>query len=188
MPDGLISQQARVTITIGKTMGGLLFVIGVLATALSLLGTGGVFLYKGVLQKQLDDPANGLKKQVSDLEDKLRTSGVNQQMLDLDKKLTSARQVLAGHVVSSNVLDLLEENTLTQVRFSSFAFAAPPRQVDLTGEAAGYETLAQQVRVFESLPDVDAVSFGGLQLGEKGLLSFKMSIVVNPALLLWRGQ
>ena len=183
MPNGLISQQTRAGITISKTIGGFLFVIGLLVVAGSLSATGGVYLYKIIAERQKD----ALQKEVTELADSLRNEGVNQQMLDLDKKLTSARQVLSAHVASSNIFQLLEENTLLRVRFSSFSFNAESRQADLIGEAAGYSVMAAQVRTFESLPEVERVSFGGLQLGERGLLNFKMGITFSPTVLRWRG-
>lgn len=184
MPEGLISQQTRTNITISKTISGLLFIVGVISIGGSLVATGGIYLYKGIAAKNRDE----IQKQVTELEQKLRTEGVNQQMLELDRKLSSARSVLEGHVASSNVFKLLEENTLLQVQFTTFAFTADARVVNLTGNAAGYSTVASQVRVFESLPEVQDVTFGGLQLSETGKLSFKMSLTLDPALLRWRNQ
>ena len=106
-----------------------------------------------------------------------------EQLLALDKKLGSLRTLLTGHAIPSNVFAFLEQNTLSRVRFTSFSYAAESGKLELSGEAATYFLLAQQVRTFESLSQIERVDFGGLSIGEKGLVSFRMSIIFKPALL-----
>ena len=184
MPEGLIGQQTRRTIVFSRTVSNLILLVGVIVALGSLFATGGVYFYRQLLTRENAD----LTTKINALEDDIRQQSVNQQILDLDKRLSAAKQLLANHSILSNVFQLLEENTLPQVRFSSFALQADPARLELTGEAISYNTIAQQVRIFEALPSLQDVEFGGLQLGEKGLLKFKMTLGYKSDLIRWSGK
>ncbi|MBI2055222.1 MAG: hypothetical protein HYT39_04005 [Candidatus Sungbacteria bacterium] len=178
MPDALISKQNRPVINPSGWLSDILFLIGVISFFGSLIAAGGVFAYTKYLQKNNES----LKEEIGKLETDLRPD-ILEQLLALDKKLGSLRTLLAAHAIPSNIFALLEQNTLSRVRFTSFSYAAESRKLELAGEAGTYFLLAQQVRTFESLSQIERVDFGGLSIGEKGLVSFRMSIIFKPALL-----
>lgn len=96
------------------------------------------------------------------------------------------RTLLSQHLFPSNVLRFLEINTHARVRFLNFNFGADSRKLDMTGEAATYAALAEQIAVLENDPNVEAVEFGGLSIGAKNFVNFKIAVIFKPALLLLR--
>lgn len=178
MPETLISKQNRPIINPSGWLADILFLVGIISFFGSLAAAGGVFAYTKYLQRNNES----LKEEIGKLEVDLRPD-ILEQLLTLDKKLGSLRTLLAGHTIPSNVFVLLEQNTLSRVRFTSFTYAAESRKLELSGESATYFLLAQQVRTFESLSQIERVDFGGLSIGERGLVVFKMSIILKPALL-----
>ncbi|MBI2096793.1 MAG: hypothetical protein HYT40_01395 [Candidatus Sungbacteria bacterium] len=188
MPDDLISTQQRSAISLNKTVGNGLLVASIVVCLGVVVLSGGVYIYQKILQRNTAALKDEVEKMEQDLRDPQGPSNSNiDQILALDQKLGSLRQLLENHVIGSNVLQLLEGNTLPRVRYTTLSLAAEARKIDLAGEAASYLTLAEQVRVFESLPEVEAVNFSGLSLSDKGILSFKLSIIFKPILLRWRG-
>lgn len=53
----------------------------------------------------------------------------------------------------------------------------------MIGEAASYAVLAEQIAALEKNQSVEKVEFGGLSLGTKNLVNFKIAIILKPALL-----
>jgi len=187
MPEGLISAQQRSSISINKAVGNGLLIVAMIVCIGSIAMAGGVYAYHQILKKQ----TAGLKEEVTKLEDDLRNpEGPNNtnvdQILALDRKLASLRQILENHIISSNAFLMLEENTLSRVRFSVMAYSADSRKMDLSGETISYAAMAEQVRAFESVSEVERVDFGGLSLSEKGTVSFKLGVTFKPTLLRWR--
>lgn len=166
---------------VGGFIADFLFIVGLVAAIGSVALAGGAYIYTRVAEGN----AAVLKEEVEKQETDLRPQLLD-QILGLDKKLSSIRQVLTGHLIPSNTFKLLEEHTLPQVRFSIFSYAAEQRRLELTGQAASYSVLAEQVRRLEALDEVEQVDFGGLSLGEKGLSNFKMNIIFSPSLLKYR--
>src|SRR3989344_2676920 len=172
MPEGLISAQQRSSISINKAVGNGLLIVAMIVCIGSIAMAGGVYAYHQILKKQ----TAGLKEEVTKVD----------QILALDRKLASLRQILENHIISSNAFLMLEENTLSRVRFSVMAYSADSRKMDLSGETISYAAMAEQVRAFESVSEVERVDFGGLSLSEKGTVSFKLGVTFKPTLLRWR--
>lgn len=162
---------------VGGFIAEFIFIVGMVVFIGAVLVSLGAFVYTRMVQSN----AAVLKEEVSKLEVDLEPRLLD-QILGLDRKLRSIKEVLAGHTVSSNIFDLLEQNTLPPVRFNIFTYLADQRRLELTGQAANYGVLAEQVRTLEALDEVEDVNFGGLSVGDRGLLSFKMSVVFSPSL------
>jgi hypothetical protein len=82
------------------------------------------------------------------------------------------------------VLKFLEENTLPNVRFLTFDFKSDTRRLEMSGDAASYATLTEQIILLEKHPQIEKVEFGGLTLGGNNLVNFRITIVFRPPLLL----
>ncbi|MBI3627129.1 MAG: hypothetical protein HY220_00020 [Candidatus Sungbacteria bacterium] len=178
MSDGFIDKPTRSPIQVEGSLANLLFIISVVALFGVVLATAGLFLYKQYLIKNTAD----LKDQVAKLENDLRPDLIN-QLLSLDQKLSSLKGILANHISSSNVFGLLEQNTLPQVHFTAFSYLNDSKKISLKGETTSYATVAQQVRIFEAVPQVASVSFGGLATNDKGVTNFVMDIIFKPSLV-----
>ncbi|KKW21641.1 MAG: hypothetical protein UY71_C0031G0004 [Parcubacteria group bacterium GW2011_GWB1_52_7] len=187
MPEGLISAQQRSSISINKAVGNGLLIVSIIVCLGSIVLSGGVYAYHKILQKQTADLKAEVEKLELDLRDPQGPNNTNiDQILELDRRLASLRRLLEGHAFSSNALSMLEGNTLSRVRYMSFAFGADSRKIDLSGETISYAALAEQIRTLESVSEVERVDFSGLSLSENGGLKFKLGITFKPTLLRWR--
>ncbi len=139
---------------------------------------GGLFF----LNRGQKEARNLLLEEIKFKEEELRPELLN-QIFTLDNQLKNLRSLLARHVFTSNVLALLESNTLPRVRFTNFNLTAGSLKVDLTGEAANYAALAEQVAILERHPQIEKTEFGGLYQVSPSLVGFKLSLTLKPGLL-----
>jgi hypothetical protein len=144
----------------------------------ALIAAGGLFVYKRSLEVSRGD----WEEQVSSQNAELRTELLD-QLIVLSNSLAAARDLIGGHNSPSKAFQLLEETTHPKVHFTNFAFTNDSRKIDLTGLAASYETVAEQVGILEAHPKIEKVEFGGLSRGETGLVNFKLTLIFNSALV-----
>lgn len=157
---------------------GLIFYIGLALFVLSLLSYS-VLIFVDRAQAKTKE---NLLKDVRVRQDELRPELVN-QIFTLESKLTSIQTLINKHPFTSNVLKFLEDNTLPNVRFLNFDFKDDTGRLEMSGDAASYATLTEQVILFERNPQVEKVEFGGLTLGAGNLVNFRLTIVFKPVLL-----
>jgi hypothetical protein len=123
-----------------------------------------------------------LTAQIKEKEDELRSPALN-QIFTLDAQLKNVRNVLSRHTFATNALAFVESITHPEVQFLNFSFAEESRKIDMTALGTSYSTVSEQIRLFELSPLVERVEFGGLSLGEDGLVSFSLSLFFSSALL-----
>jgi len=149
---------------------------GLLAFCFVLAGYGGlVFTNRSQLQTQ-----DELEIQIRAKESELRPELINQIFI-LESRLKNMQTVLNGHVFTLNVLKLLELNTLSRVRFTSFNLTVEGRKIEMMGEASSYAVVTDQILLLERDPNIEKVEFGGITLGSNNLVSFQLSIVLRPS-------
>lgn len=176
MADGLLKKETRFEPL--AQGGSILFYLSLALFFFALAGYGGLFL----LNRAQREAKQNLVEEARLKEGNLRSDLVNQIFL-LDQRLRNLRGLLTSHIFSSNVFKLLEQDTLPQVHFLSFNFNATLRNLDMTGEAVNYATLARQIGIFERDPYIEHVEFGGLSAGANNLAGFKITITLRPNLL-----
>ncbi|MBI4132445.1 MAG: hypothetical protein HY474_02320 [Candidatus Sungbacteria bacterium] len=155
-----------------------LFNFALAAFAASALAWGGLFLYQRSLASARADWEEQVAAQEAELKPDLLA-----QIADLTASIGVAREILNNHVYASNVLLLLQSFTHPAVSFSTMSFSRDARKIELTGLAASYRSVAEQVNFFESHPQVEKVDFGGLAVGERGLVNFRLAVIFKPSLL-----
>lgn len=168
---------------------GLLLLVSLLLLGVSLLTFAGSFGYRAILDRQVNKPcggdgsACGLKATVEDVRTKLGIEEITRYSR-LDKKMTAAQNLIDKHISLIPLLDLLEQETLHTVRFTSMDFNTDSG-VTLTGVATGYTDLASQMRAFENNQGVQTVEFSNLSLDDLGRVVFTAKILPTSALLVF---
>ena len=142
-----------------------------------LAGYGGlIFTNRSQLQTQDD-----LGVQIRAKEAELRPELIN-QIFTLESRLKNMQTILNGHVFTLNVLKILELNTLSRVRFTSFNLTIESRKIEMMGEASNYTVVTDQILLLERDPHIEKVEFGGLTLGSNNLVNFQLSITLKPSI------
>lgn len=144
---------------------GLFGAVAVLLFIVSLVATGGAFLYKMMLKSDI----RNLQSQVSSALSAIDKQAIN-EIISFDKQLDSVREIMAEHVAISKYFEMLEEETVSQIQFTDLKYSAPAEGaviVSMNGKAKSYAAVALQEDVFLKNPNTISASFSNLKTDEK---------------------
>lgn len=170
--------QPRLSAQVVSAGGAWLFNLALVAFVASLVLAGGLLAY----ERSLTSTRADWEEQVTGQEAELRPD-LLAQIADLSTAIGVSKELLSNHIYASNSLLLLQSVTHPFVSFSSFSFSRDARKIELVGSANSYRSVAEQVNLFETHPQVEKVDFGGLSVSEKGLVNFKLAVIFKPSLL-----
>ena len=160
---------------------GVLLVISIFVFLSVLIGYGGVYFYKGILEKNVTLKQSDLKKAEGRFEvEKIKL------LKNLDRKLVASNEVLNNHISVAPIFRELQNITIKTVRYTKFSYDVGPDKkvnVKLSGSGVGYRSMALQSDLFsQNKYFIDPV-FYNLVLDEKGNVLFELSFTVDYALI-----
>ncbi|MBI2046298.1 MAG: hypothetical protein HYT28_02670 [Parcubacteria group bacterium] len=156
----------------------------VFATFLALVAIvlyGGLFVYRSVLNKDINDFAVSLDRARGAFETSLIT-----ELQTVDARLSTGDTLLKQHVALSPVFALLEESTVQTLRYKNFAMRAESGgaySINLRGEADDYASIALQSDIFSQNKYITDHIFSNLTLNQDGRISFDLNAKINSGLL-----
>ena len=181
MAELLIKKEAPRSNQESSLLGTLLFYAGLLVLFLTAASYGGVVILNSNQQKTKER----LIEEIKIKENGLRSELLNEIFL-LDERLRTMSILLNRHTFTSNLFKLLETDIHPQVRFTSFNLTTNSRKIDMAGEASSYTALSKQIALLERNPQIEKVEFGGLAFGQNNLITFRMTIIFRPGILVIR--
>jgi len=146
-----------------------------------LLATGGLYFYKSVVNKNIQDMENNLSLARNRFEPaKIAQLGV------LDKRLSASSEILSKHIAITPIFKALAEITMKSVRYTNFSYslgidASAPITVHLEGTAVGYRSVALQSDLFAKNKNLIDPVFSSLSLDDKGNVMFHLDFTVDPS-------
>jgi len=168
-----------------RKVSGLLNIAATLLFVVAVLSSGGVYLYKTYLNRNIVS-----MNETIDRAEKAFEPSLILELVRLDTRLKVSSQLLAKHTAFSPLFRFLEQATLPDVSFTSFQFQydeGVPR-VQMKGIATRYTPIAQQSNVLgESNLIVDHI-FSNFALTDSGRVSFDLNYGLNPDLLLFTSR
>ena len=160
----------------------LIFSIFILFTI--LIASGGLYFYKIVVKKNLDQMDISLKTAKGRFESETIT-----KLQTLDKRLQSSTEILSKHIAISPIFKALGEMTMKTIRFTKFDYTFGSDKdnkvlVKMGGIAVGYRDIALQADIFTQNDVynkymIDPV-FSNLSLDNSGNVLFDLEFVVDP--------
>ena len=166
-----------------KASPGVFLAGSVILLVLSLLFLAGTFIYKKALEKRIGELSNSFRRAQAAFDPSLIS-----EIENVSKKIESAKMILGNHIALSPIFHFLEENTLENVRFSSFSFkpvisvgkiSIERPTISMRGFAENYSTLALQVKTFQASEDVKSVAVSGVSLSDDGSIRFDVDIAFS---------
>ncbi len=148
---------------------------------LSLLLSGGLFLYQKKSQKNL----NEINQEIEKLESK-RSSELESSIYNADKKMNLVENIFTSHIYWSKFLAEIEKLVVPEVYFSESKFNIVGEQVDviLLGNATTYTGLAKQMVAFSEDKLVEKIDLTKTTLNEDGGIDFGFSILFSKKILI----
>ncbi|MFC1594828.1 hypothetical protein ACFL3E_00160 [Patescibacteria group bacterium] len=152
---------------------GLIFLLG------SIIITGGIFLFKNVIQSKVEVARENIGTLEKELEPQTMAT-----IYALDNKINKSSQFIVDHRYLSNIFDILELYTLRDVRYASFSYNADTNKITLLAKAKTYEAFAQQMDALKESGKFSDVDFSGLSLDPSGGVNFNLNMVLERSILL----
>ncbi len=109
---------------------------------------------------------------------------LKEAIYDYKKRIDDFPVLLSAHQTPSKIFTLLEENVHPHVWFSGIKFIRNKNYLDLSGKAENLLSLAQQILIFEKLPQVKELTVSNIKSDKEGKINFNLKIVLNPTFLL----
>jgi hypothetical protein len=159
---------------------GVFMIIAIFLFITVLLGSVGVYLYKDTLAKNV-------VKMESDLllaRNRFEPEKIS-QLQKIDKKLSSANEILQKHIAISPIFERLSAITLKSIRYTKFSYEFDRSEksrvvVSLSGQATGYRAIALQSDMFTKEKYFIDPVFSNLSLDDKGNVLFDLEFFVDP--------
>jgi hypothetical protein len=163
---------------VSKAPVGIFTILSIFIFIAVVLASGGLYLYKGVLTKNITQMKNDLELAQSSFE-----PSVIAQMQVLDKRLRAADSILANHIAVSPIFQALQEITLKTIRFTKFSYDFSTDKenkimVQMSGQAVGYRAIAQQADLLSTNKNLIDPIFSNLTLDDKGNVLFDLDFSV----------
>ncbi|MBI5005126.1 MAG: hypothetical protein HZC03_00775 [Candidatus Lloydbacteria bacterium] len=147
----------------------------------AVLAYGGLFIYKSVLNNNIDSLAVSLDRARGAFETNLIV-----ELQTVDARLSTGGMLLKQHSALSPLFSLLEENTVQTLRYKNFSLKTESDgaySVTLRGEADDYASIALQSDIFSQNKYIKDYIFSNLTLNQDGRISFDFSAKINAGLL-----
>lgn len=161
-----------------KKKTGLLGILAVSIFISSVIVAVGAVFYKDIVRKDIIS----LQTELALAEENIDRESV-QRMIDFSQKLNIVKSIVARHQAVSGFLESLASSTASAVSFTDFSYSAlTPNSlvVSMKGVTNSYSAVAFQEGIFKNNKDWKSVSFSNLALGEKGAVTFDVSVLINP--------
>ena len=129
---------------------------------------------------------NKASKTMEDLQERIAQVGtkdekaVEAQVLLDKQKIDDFSGLFANHQKVSNFFKFLEENSHPKIWFNKLILNSEGSQVVLGGETANFETLGQQIVIFQNQELVKNVEITDLAIGKNGRATFSFSLSLDP--------
>jgi len=121
--------------------------IGLLATY-----AGIEFGYKPYLNsriKSLDQKIAALTQSISEEQ--------QNNLINFYSQLVNLKDLINSHIVTSNLLELLEKNTYPEVHYTGLTLEIKGKEVKLEGLSPNYEFLIKEMELLRKLPEVERI-------------------------------
>lgn len=119
---------------------------------------------------------------LQDLEYKIGQVGTGEEkamekeVLAAGRKIDDFSGLLDEHQKLSGLFELLEETCHPQVWFSKFSFNSEGQELQISGTASNFQTLEQQLVIFQSQELIKSITLSNLAINKKGDIDFSINI------------
>ncbi len=144
-----------------------------------------IFIYFGLkvgYETYLKNQATRLDGELNQLANAVSQQD-QQQFVNFYSQLVNLKTIFASHVFSENVFPFLEKDTLPQVYYTDAKFVSGGTTLDLAGQAASLQVLAEQMAEFEQAPELQSATLLATSFNPGGTVTFSINLVFQPSYL-----
>ena len=158
-----------------------LVIISIFILFSMLIGTGGLYFYKKIMEKNITEIENSLNAAKNRFEPSRIT-----ELQVLDKRLRASSEILSKHIAVTPIFKALQLITMKTVRYIKFSYDFTNEinskvLVKMNGHAVGYRSIALQADLFTKNKNLIDPIFSNLTLDDKGSVLFDLEFSVDPS-------
>ncbi len=171
---------------LGVSSGNFLNIIALIIFLISITISGGIFIYRILLEKQVSSQITQLETVRKSLDSPLVSEADR-----LNTRIESVKILLQNHVSPSEIFYLLEQSTLKTVQFIALNYKSESDgsiKISSTGKANNYEAVVLQSRKYGETGYFRDVLFSNLQADQQGGVTFNLDITVDKQLVLYKNR
>ncbi len=165
-----------------NTGSNIFLIVAIAIFAVALLASGVVFGYDRILTSKLTAKEDALAA----AQNAANKSQV-QNFIRLRDRLTSAQKLLNSHVTLSGFFDTLESLTPQNVKYNTLSILVAgdnTAQVEITGVAKNFNTLASQSNALSTNKHIKHAIFSGINLNkDTGGIGFTLKAMIDSTLV-----
>ena len=165
------------------SFGDILFYLLVVVAIATVLGYFGLVQFEKKANKELEDVKEAIAKKETPAVKVLEA-----QILSTQKKINDFSTFLNVHIWSSNAFKQVEVLCHPQVLFTKFDLSRETSSVILSGQADSFETLGQQIQIFEKGKFIDSVDLQKISMSREGIIDFTVNIAFNSQMFKERSE
>ncbi|MFZ2523456.1 MAG: hypothetical protein WAW92_03660 [Minisyncoccia bacterium] len=157
--------------------------VATLLFLLTIMASAGLFGYLKYIENQISSS----DKQLTDVRSAFQESRI-QELIDASIKLNAIKTLLEQHVVASQILVLLQNETLKNVRFDNLIYSNTEGKpyITLDSESLSYNAIANQRNVFTESGFLANVEFSNFVLTDSGSIKSRMKANILPRLISYK--
>lgn len=107
---------------------------------------------------------------------------LEKEILDYREKIEDFSFLLISHQKTSNFFDFLEKITHPEVFFSELNLDTKESRVRLYGQAESFQTLGQQLLIFQKSEFIQGLRLPEIRIREEGKIEFVFDFSLDPEL------
>ncbi len=162
---------------------GFLTVISLFIFFTVLLASGGLYFYKGLMNRNIAQMTSDLNKAKNRFEPAKIV-----QLQVLDRRLSASKEILAKHIAVSPIFQILQKVTMKTVQYTNFSYQLGILEeakiaIKMRGLAVGYRSVALQSDLFAKEEYLIDPVFSNLSLDDEGNVLFDLEFTVDPNLV-----
>jgi len=105
---------------------------------------------------------------------------LEEEVLGYQKKINDFSFLISSHKNLLSFFSVLEDSSHPQVQFINISLVPGKLKVVFSGKADSFQTVGQQIYLFQGEPLIKNVDLTSLLLGEEGGAIFSMTLSLNP--------
>ena len=141
---------------------------------LLVLGYALLFYFEGKAQSTLNDLEEKIAQVGTKEEKKIET-----QLLLQRKTINDFAKLFQDHKKASAFFEFIENNCHPKVWFTELTLSPEDAQANLSGQTVNFQTLGQQILIFQEHDSVESVQLNSLTINDEGETEFTLSLPLN---------
>jgi amino acid permease len=125
-----------------------------------------------------------LAQELSELEKNLTRTpaekALEEELTGYQEKIGDIGPLISSHQFPVNIFDFFEKVSHPKVWFNRFDLISEQEVVNLSGQTDSFETLAQQILIFEKEEIIRDINLPKVSISKEGKISFDLRLTFDP--------